>query len=143
MVIDTKKAFALVLCSSVLTSIAQILFKLAFRDAAIPPGHGPVNAWGAIMHSASWGLIAAGIVLYGISLLCWIFALTRLPVSLAYPMLSLSYVFVYFAATLMPSLGETGARGDLVALMLVVTGIVVLAIDLARQASESEPKTPD
>ena len=50
--------------------------------------------------------VLAGLTCYGVSMLCWVAALRSLPLRVAYPLLSASYVIVYLAAGLLPAFGE-------------------------------------
>ena len=51
-----------------------------------------------LLRMAGEGYFIGGVVLYVVSLLVWILGLSRVPVSVAYPMLSLGYVVNAIAA---------------------------------------------
>jgi multidrug transporter EmrE-like cation transporter len=42
--------------------------------------------------------VLAGVAAYAVSLIAWVLALSRVPVSVAYPMVSLGYVLTVLAA---------------------------------------------
>ncbi|MES1196854.1 MAG: SMR family transporter [Steroidobacter sp.] len=93
----TSIAFILVITGVLLNAVAQLLLKAG------------TNAIGHFEFSANTILqvlpkflfephILTGMVCYGISLVVWIGALSRTPVSIAYPMLSIGYVVNAVAA---------------------------------------------
>lgn len=105
-------SLALVLSGVVLNALAQSLLKLGtnragtleFTLAAAPDTLGKVLT--------QWPFLL-GFAAYGISLVVWIAALTRVPVTIAYPMLSIGYVINALIARfwLGESLGTTGWAG--------------------------------
>ncbi|WP_118986166.1 4-amino-4-deoxy-L-arabinose-phosphoundecaprenol flippase subunit ArnF [Photorhabdus sp. CRCIA-P01] len=58
-------------------------------------------------HRHSLVTVMAGLAGYLLSMLCWLFTLKYLPLNKAYPLISLSYVFVYLMAALLPWFDET------------------------------------
>jgi multidrug transporter EmrE-like cation transporter len=62
---------------------------------------------------------------YALSVLAWIVALTRVDVSIAYPMLSLGYVIVTIAAWFL--FNEPISTVKILALSIIIFGIVLLA----------------
>jgi drug/metabolite transporter (DMT)-like permease len=69
--------------------------------------------------------LLGGIALYAASLLAWVLALSRVDVSIAYPMVSLGYVITVVAAWLW--LGEAVNPLRLAGVGLIVLGVVVVA----------------
>lgn len=121
--ISHRNAVILVATSVVLTSVAQLLFKLGMAGETVGVAYAELPSWLASLATANLAVLAVGIALYGLSMLLWIVALTRLPVSFAYPMLSMSYLIVYLAATLSPQIGESGSVLKLVGVTFVIVGI--------------------
>ena len=70
--------------------------------------------------------VLAGFVAYGVSSLMYLFVLSRLDVSYAYPFVAINYVFVTFLAWLI--LKETVPALRLVGLAIICTGVLVLAV---------------
>ncbi len=70
--------------------------------------------------------VLAGFVAYGVSSLLYLFVLSRLDVSYAYPFVAINYVFVTFLAWLI--LKETVPALRLVGLAIICTGVLVLAV---------------
>lgn len=129
LVLHARVAFWFLASSILLTSIAQLLFRFVMQDfaaqghdfptliASISTGINPSQLW----------LLAAGIVLYGLSMLCWILALVRFAVSQAYPAMAIGYVIVYFAAIVLPGLSESISLSSLLGVALIVAGVVLVA----------------
>ena len=69
--------------------------------------------------------IIFGLLCYVLSVLAWIVALTRVDVSIAYPMLSLGYVIVTIAAWFL--FNEPISAVKILALSIIIFGIVLLA----------------
>jgi multidrug transporter EmrE-like cation transporter len=69
--------------------------------------------------------ILAGLACYAISVVVWIMALSRVPVSVAYPMLSIGYVVNALAAWAL--FGESLAMQKLVGIGFIVVGVFLVA----------------
>jgi drug/metabolite transporter (DMT)-like permease len=67
----------------------------------------------------------AGVVCYGVSLVVWIIGLSRVPVSIAYPMLSLGYVINAIAAHYL--LGESVTLARWLGIGFIVLGVWLVA----------------
>lgn len=84
-------SFSLILVGVVLNAAAQLLLKAGTNAI----GHFEFHAANAIpvgLKLATSPYILSGMVCYAVSLVVWIMALSRVPVSIAYPMLSIGYV---------------------------------------------------
>ena len=87
----TTVAFALILTGVMLNAAAQLLLKAGTNAV----GHFEFSM--ANLVPVGWRLatephILGGMACYVVSLVVWIMGLSRVPVSIAYPMLSLGYV---------------------------------------------------
>jgi len=67
----------------------------------------------------------AGMLCYSASVCVWVAALTKAPVSTAYPMLSLGYVIV--AALSVAWLGETLTVPKMLGIALICTGVLLVS----------------
>jgi multidrug transporter EmrE-like cation transporter len=67
----------------------------------------------------------AGMLCYSASVCVWVAALTKAPVSTAYPMLSLGYVVV--AAVSVAWLGETLTIPKMLGIALICTGVLLVS----------------
>jgi len=64
-------------------------------------------------------------ICYAASLCVWLAALSKAPVSIAYPMLSLGYVIVAWAAVVW--LGETLSVTKVLGIALICVGVVLVS----------------
>jgi multidrug transporter EmrE-like cation transporter len=69
--------------------------------------------------------ILAGLACYGVSVVVWILALSRVPVSVAYPMLSVGYIVNAIAAWML--FGESLTAQKLVGIGFIVVGVWLVA----------------
>jgi multidrug transporter EmrE-like cation transporter len=103
---------ALILTGVMLNAAAQLLLKAGSR-AISGMTFSLANA-GALLERVAWNApILAGLACYVISVVVWILALSRVDVSVAYPMLSVGYVVNALAAWLLfsESLGPSRLAG--------------------------------
>lgn len=117
-------AFALVLTGVLLNAAAQLLIKSGAETA----GHFSFTAghiWQALLHFALQWQILLGLTFYAVSVVVWILALTRVQVSIAYPMLSLGYVVTAFAAWWL--FGEALTVQKLLGIAVIIVGVVLVA----------------
>jgi len=112
--------------SVVLVSIAQLSMRwgMTHLPAASELLAAPAAQEGA--HVTAVAAVLAGLACYGVSMLTWIGALRRLPLSVAYPLLSLSYVLVYAAAGLIPAFAERMSATRTFGVLLIVCGVTAL-----------------
>ena len=117
-------SFALVLCGVLLNAGAQLLLKagtnsvgvFAFTaDNLVPIG----------LRLATEPAILCGLGLYVVSVAVWIMALSRLDVSLAYPMLSIGYVVNAIAAWRL--FGEALTAQRMVGIATIIVGVFLVA----------------
>jgi len=69
--------------------------------------------------------ILAGLACYGVSVVVWILALSRVPVSVAYPLLSIGYIVNAVAAWYL--FGESLGAQKLVGIAFIVAGVWLVA----------------
>jgi drug/metabolite transporter (DMT)-like permease len=119
----TPTAFAFLVTGVLLNALAQLLLKAG------------TNVLGVITFTrANWADLAArmalqpyfvaGIACYGVSVIVWIVGLSRVPVSVAYPMLSLGYIVNAIAAHYLLGEAVTPLRWLGIALIVVGVGLV-------------------
>ena len=120
----TTIGFALVLTGVLLNAAAQLLLKAGTNavghfefhiDNLLPVG----------MKLAFEPHIMGGMACYAVSLVVWIMALSRTPVSVAYPMLSIGYVINAFVAY--SWFGEPLASQKLLGIGFIVIGVYLVA----------------
>jgi len=88
------------------------------------------SSWMEVITGDSVGAVtwvALGLLCYAFSLFFWMYAISRLELSFAYPMLSLSYVLVYLVASYWPLLGEqiSPIRGAGIA--IIIYGVYLIS----------------
>lgn len=117
-------SFGLIFTGVMLNAAAQILMKSG------------TNAIGQFQFSASnilpiglklateWHIIVA-LCCYGFSVVVWILALSRVPVSIAFPMLSMAYIVTAVAAWYL--LGETLSMTKLVGIGIIILGVIIIS----------------
>ena len=117
--------WVLILTGVGLNAAAQLLLKVASR----PLAH--FSEFTADTLSSSMAILIksppfwSGMVCYAASVCVWLAALTKAPVSTAYPMLSLGYVVV--AAVSVLWLGESMAPGKVLGIALICTGVILVS----------------
>lgn len=115
--------FAFIFAGVCLNAVAQLLLKAG------------TNSVGVITLTAqNWlttGLklvtqlpILGGLFCYAISLVVWIIGLSRVDVTIAYPMLSLGYVISAIGAWYF--LGEAVTMQRLIAICIIIVGVILL-----------------
>jgi multidrug transporter EmrE-like cation transporter len=120
----TWAAFALVLIGVLLNAVAQLALKASVSDTGI------INLdLQSLLTSA--GSLASnlwlwlGLLCYAVSVVVWILALSRVDVSIAYPMLSIGYIVNAVAAWQL--FGEPMSLGKVVGIGIIIVGVYVLA----------------
>lgn len=117
-------SFSLVLCGVLLNAAAQLLLKAGTnaigvfefsRENILPVG------WKV----ASEPHIMTGLACYVISVVVWIMALSRVEVSIAYPMLSIGYVVNAIAAWYL--FGEAVTVMRLTGIGFIIIGVFIVA----------------
>lgn len=117
-------SFTLVMSGVLLNAIAQLLLKAGTNAvgnfAFSIPNIAPVG-W----KLATEPHIIGGIGCYVVSVVVWILALSRVEVSIAYPMLSIGYVVNAIAAWYL--FGEAVTPTRLVGIAIIILGVFIVA----------------
>jgi multidrug transporter EmrE-like cation transporter len=120
----TLVSFSLIMTGVLLNAVAQLLLKAGTNaigqfqfqaDQIVPIG----------MKLALEPHILGGIVCYVVSLVVWIMGLSRVEVSVAYPMLSIGYVLNAIAAWYL--FGEALSVMRLTGIGIIIIGVYVVA----------------
>lgn len=104
-----------------LSSAAQISMK---RGMGAPGG---ADVGSTYLHALTSPLVWLGLMLYGISAVLWLWVLSRLDVSLAYPLVSLGFVVTITLG--MVWLGEPFSWLRVAGCTMIVVGVTLLALD--------------
>lgn len=120
----TALSFALVLTGVLLNAAAQLLLKAGTNAI----GHFEYSAANVLpigIKVAQQPHILGGLMCYAISVVVWILALSRVEVSIAYPMLSLGYVVNAAAAYFL--FGEYVNAMRMAGIFVIIVGVVLVA----------------
>ena len=117
-------SFGLIFTGVMLNAAAQILMKtgtnsigyFAFSMENILP-----IGWKL---ATEWHIVCA-MFCYALSVVIWILALSRVPVSIAFPMLSMAYVVNALAAWYL--LGEAFNPTKLVGMSVIILGVIIIS----------------
>lgn len=111
-----------ILASVVLNAAAQILLRLGARSGIALGGRAMADVAFDVLTRPS---VLAGLACYGLSVVTWVYVLSRAEASYAYPFLGLGFVIVALAGWIF--LGEMPSPQRLAATALIVVGVVLLA----------------
>ena len=116
--------FALILCGVLLNAFAQLLLKAGVRQLGqfeFSMG----NVWPVAGSLATNPPIIGGLTCYVVSVVVWILALSRVEVSMAYPMLSIGYVVNAGLAWFL--FGEAVGPQRLSGIAVIIIGVIIVA----------------
>ncbi len=129
---DLKAGLPAALMSVVLISTAQLTMKWGMAGLS--------NDWSALYSLVSQFELIEGVLLvwpalvgvliglacYAMSMACWVMALKHLPLGVAYPLLSLSYVLVYVLAVTLPWMNEPFSSIKLLGIGFILIGLALI-----------------
>lgn len=120
----TSSAFAYLFTAVVLNTAAQLLLKAGTNVLGVLSLAG--GQWpGTLWRIATQPYFAGGVAIYLVSLVIWIVGLSRVPVSIAFPLLSLGYVLNAGAAWWL--FGETLSASRWLGIGFIVAGVWLVA----------------
>jgi multidrug transporter EmrE-like cation transporter len=121
----TWLTWCLLLAGVLLNAAAQLLLKAATRHSGELVADSGRISWSGVLQLLGAVPLWVGLACYGVSVVVWLGALSRVPVSIAYPMLSIGYVVNAFAAALL--FGEALSVGKLAGIAMICAGVITLA----------------
>lgn len=119
-----RKAIVLVLFCTVLGAAAQLLLKVG--SGAVETGSLWTTAWSMAMNFP----LILGLSLYGLSTVLFIHALRNEQLSLLYPLISLTYIWVTIVSVTV--LGESLSVWKVAGVLVIVSGVALLGKDDSR-----------
>jgi drug/metabolite transporter (DMT)-like permease len=120
----TSSAFAFLITGVLLNALAQLLLKAGTNVLGVITI--TRDNWSdMLVRMSTQGYFVAGIACYAVSVLVWILGLSRVPVSIAYPMLSLGYVVNAVAAHYL--LGEAVTLQRWLGVGFIIAGVWLVA----------------
>jgi multidrug transporter EmrE-like cation transporter len=120
----TWPAFSFLFTGVLLNAAAQLLLKAGTNELGVITLTRD-NWSGEVGRMATEPHFIAGMACYGVSLIVWILGLSRVPVSIAYPLLSLGYVINAVAAHYL--LGESVTLARWIGIGFIVLGVWLVA----------------
>jgi len=120
----TAAAFAFLMTGVLLNAVAQLLLKAGTNALGVLTLSR--ETWtDTVVSMATQGHFGLGICCYALSVVVWIFGLSRVPVSIAYPLLSVGYVVNAVAAHYL--LGESVTASRWLGIAFIVIGVTLVA----------------
>ncbi|WP_455220393.1 4-amino-4-deoxy-L-arabinose-phosphoundecaprenol flippase subunit ArnF [Kaarinaea lacus] len=135
------KGVIFVICSVVLSAFAQLFMKSGMLELASSGGLQimQLNAERffdpGFQAALFW--VCAGLICYAVSMLFWMAALARYELSLAYPILSISYVLVYLGAIWWPGFNESVTLLRTAGIILIVIGVILVTRSKSQTGSSA------
>lgn len=117
------KDMILVLSSVILASIAQILLKVGMMRVGRVSSL--ASAPSMLLRALTNPFVISGLAIFGISSLTWLSALSRVKLSIAYPMVSLGYVIVVMFSWLV--LKESVKPITFVGCITIIIGVLLIS----------------
>ena len=114
----------IVLVSVALNALAQIGLRAGMKAAGFEPS---LKWLGQLL--VSWPFLS-GLACYAVSIVVWLYVLSRLQVSLAYPFQAAGYILGAVLAWIL--LGEAIRPLNMLGLALIFLGLVCLSLEVAR-----------
>ena len=113
----------LVVAGVLLNAAAQLMLKAATRATGpiAPNWSGMTEATPQMLTQLGWW---GGLACYAASVLIWVIALSRAPVSVIYPMLSIGYILNAIGATFL--FGETLSETKILGIAVIIAGVWIL-----------------
>jgi multidrug transporter EmrE-like cation transporter len=124
----TGTALSIALLSVLLNAAAQLFLK-AGTNIVGTVSFGDTNTVNTLLQIARVPWFWAGFACYGISLFTWIATLSRLPVSVAYPLVSIGYVVNALAAWWL--FGESITMQKMVGVGFIIVGVILVSTSMA------------
>jgi multidrug transporter EmrE-like cation transporter len=117
--------FSIILAGVCLNSAAQLLLKAGAKSIGQVSLGSAASTFAASWAAATQPWIIVGLVCYFVSAGLWIVALTRVDVTVAYPMLSMGYVIA--AVLAWQFFGEQLTLARVLGIGIILLGVAVLA----------------
>ncbi len=128
------KSILLVLCSVTPAVAGQLILKYAIGRLNLNMEE--AGAVGYYLRLFTTPLVLLGFAMYGVSSLFWLFILSKLPLSLAYPLVSMGYVLVVFFSWLL--LREHVSVTRMIGVAVICCGVALLALSAPAEESHQQ-----
>ncbi len=118
-------SFLLVIISSLLGVVGQIFLKMGMERLGVLNLSGLTAGLQTASQVITTPLVILGLGCYGVSAAVWLVVLSRLDISLAYPLLALNFVLVPFLGWLF--LGEQIPFYRWIGVGIILVGVIVIS----------------
>jgi drug/metabolite transporter (DMT)-like permease len=124
---DRRMTIGLILVSVTFAAIAQVTLKMGMNHVTDANGGQLALSGESLKQILSTLLVWVGLGIFAVSAVLWLFALSRVSLSFAYPFAALGYVIIVAASILfldehVPPLGWAGVACIVVGILLVAQG---------------------
>lgn len=116
----------LILASVGLSAVAQMFLKLGVGAVRIAADSGVAATLTAYAFSP---FVVLGLALYGLGAVMWLFVLSRLPLTAAYPFVGLGFILTMIIGA--TALGESVSTMRIAGTLLIAAGCVLVARSVA------------
>lgn len=133
----TFRTFAVLCVAITLGAFGQLFLKMGLGAQGIPVGHGLLETVASIAFAMLRPKVMLGLALYVTSTFFWLTAVSRVRLSVAYPMISLSYplVVVLSAIILREQVRWSYALAGLV---FICAGVSFIGLGLGKMADHGK-----
>ena len=114
----------LILATVTASACAQLALKLGMSSPAVTAAV-PQGGRELILAVAGSPLVWTGLTIYGLSVAVWLWILSRVELSLAYPFVGVSFIIVMLFGTFL--LQETVSPMRVIGTLLIATGCILVA----------------
>ena len=134
----TVRLFGMFLVALLLGAVGQLSMKVALKSYT--DHHGPLQGLGMLLSAMVSPGVMFGLICYVLSSMMYLFILSKVPMSMLYPMVALNYVFVTildwaYLKQPVPSLRVAG-------LAIIIAGVVTVAMSGKVQAEPQPASAP-
>jgi len=119
--VNVSSTIPIILGSVLCAVVGQLMLKSAMNRVGRVGRSSGAGAW-----RAGLPRLIIGFAVYGVSTLLWLLALSRVPLSFAFPFISLSYVAIVLAAKFL--FHEQLDRNRLAGSALIVIGVLLVSL---------------
>lgn len=133
----TLRSFCLICIAIALGGFGQVFLKMGLPPGSIAGGHGLVGTFVSILLAMTNGKVIVGLSLYVISTFFWLMAVSRVRLSVAYPLISMSYpLVVVLSATMLHE--QVKWVLAIAGLACITAGVSFIGLGLGRGGEEAK-----
>jgi uncharacterized membrane protein len=114
-------AIAIIIVAVIFAAVGQVSFKLGMNQA----GHLAALDYSTVSNVLLNPFVLLGFVMYGLSTIFWLMALSEKNLSFVYPFISLTYILVLVLSSLV--LRENIGISKIIGTIIIITGLIIIA----------------